>query len=137
MTTETQESKLNAWGTSEEAGINWASDAIREAVSKSTPEECRFYLDSLRVMALQLLANDCFNLGLGIGVVSQKGVPVNLEWRAKRYVTATTNILHSIDSRVNQFIKLQKEGKLQMVSSKTTPIEEAINSAESNVVGIR
>jgi hypothetical protein len=117
--------------TNEEAGIAWASDAVRDALSKDTPEECKFYLDSLRVMALQLLANECFNVGLGLGKATE-GVPTELKWNIKRYTTATHNVLRSINSRVNVLIKMQKEGKLQLATSTKTPIE-----SESNVVGIR
>lgn len=128
-------SKPMAAVTTEEAGIAWASDAIRDALSKSTPQECKFYLDSLRVMSLQLLANECFNAGLGLGEV-RKSPTDKLVWDRKRFVKSTTNILRSIESRVNQLIKMQQSGKLQMVNSQAPTADDAIE-AESNVVGIR
>jgi hypothetical protein len=120
--------------TTEEAGIAWASDAVRDALAKSTPEECKFYLDSLRVMALQLLANECFNAGLGLGAV-RKAPTDKLAWNRKLFIYATTNILRSIESRVNVLIKMQKEGKLQLATSTPTPFENVIKT-ESNVVSI-
>lgn len=101
----------------ERIGVTWATDAIREALSKTTPEECRMYLDSLRVMGMQLLANEIFNSSLGVGDLSNKNLPGKLRWDNKKYTKALNNVIASITVRVERQIKAQRDGELRLVTS--------------------
>jgi hypothetical protein len=102
--------------TSEQAGVAWAMDAVRDALTKDKPEDCRFVLDSLKVMALQLLANEAFNIGLGLGG-GQKEKPTELVWSKKRYSSALVQINHQLEHRVNILVKMQKNGELTLLHS--------------------
>ena len=117
--------------TTEQAGIAWATDAIRDALSKQTPEECKFYLDSLRIMAMQLLANEVFNSGLGVGGLQNYTGPNQLYWNKKNYDKSLTNISRSIVSRVSQLIKMQQSGELSMVTARSPQQLTLINENES------
>lgn len=100
--------------TPEMTGVAWASDAIREALTKGTPIECKFYLDSLRVMAMQLLALECFNDGMGL-----TKRPPNMEpkWLHKRYGVAHSNVSKSIDNRVKLLVDMYNKGQLAKIDS--------------------
>lgn len=99
-------------------GNAWASDAIKEALGKPTPEECKFYLDSLREMSLSLLGNECFNAGMGFG---KTNVNHNPAWSEKRCNVAISNIAQALVSRVNALMKLGREGKLTKLDAGTQP----------------
>lgn len=98
-------------------GNAWASDAIKEALAKPTPEECKFYLDSLRAMSLSLLGNECFNAGMGFG--KKESYP-NPTWSEKRCQTAISNIANALVSQCNALLKLGREGKLTKLDAGTT-----------------